>query len=103
MPKKAPYREEKITSKKTLGKNGQHRFTPNDFYRDIKFDSAKETPGSFRRRKVQVEAVNLRMAPPYVDALDELCYVNNLSRRQVVEKIVRREYRALCADLTRRI
>lgn len=50
-----------------------------------------------------VQSIVLRMGTGYVDALDELCKVNDRSRRQIVETLVAEAFADLKIDPNSRI
>lgn len=55
------------------------------------------------RARENVRSVVLRMGEDFIDMLDDLCDVNDRSRRQIVEAMTEKEHAAHAKDNKKRI
>lgn len=58
--------------------------------------------GQYRDKKF-VQSIVLRMGKPYVEQLDQLCNVNNRSRREIVEMLINQAAYTLSQNTSDRI
>ncbi len=58
---------------------------------------------NYFRNAADVQSVMMRMGKDYVSALDELCVVNDRSRREIVEILIDEAYQEYLGDNTARI